>query len=116
MTGILDSEELREVLNNHKDWPVVFLVDSDIVGDGDGFWYAGGYSCFEGEVMDCESDEINTGRIYTDRVDFLEDVEDYVYKNAEEELSDEELDAEVNRICNKYEAHWKKALLVYITM
>lgn len=114
MSRAFDSKELREMLVSHKDWPVVILVDSDVVGDDCWNWYAGGYSCKEGEVLDCEQD-IKPERTYTDRSEFEEDVEDYVYTNAELELSDEQFDAAVDRICKQYEPCWEKAVIVYVT-
>ena len=38
----------------------------------------------------------------------------YDYRNAEEVLSDEEFDAEVEKICKQYEPYWKKAVIVYV--
>jgi len=109
-----DSGKLREMLNSHKDWPVVILVDSDVAWDDCWVWLAGGYSCEEGEVLDCEQD-INPEHTYTDRSEFEEDVEDYVYTKTEKKLYDEELNAEVDRICKQYEPCWKKAVIVYVT-
>jgi hypothetical protein len=113
MSRAFDSKELREMLVSHKDWPVVFLVDSDVVGDDCWNWYAGGYSCKEGEVLDCEQD-INPERIYSDREDFREDVEEYICNNTEEELTDKELTVWADAICRKYEPYWKKAILLYV--
>lgn len=112
MKVALETKELREMLDNNKDCPVVFLVDSDVVGDDYGSWFAGGYSCEEGEVLDCEQD-IKSWRNYTDREDFREDVEDYVCK-SDEELTDREIDARVEEICKQYEPYWKKAIIVYV--
>lgn len=114
MSIAFDSKELREMLNSHKDWPVVIFIDSDVVGDDCWTWLAGRYSCEKGEVLDCEQD-INSDHIYTDRDEFLEDVEDCVYTAAEKKLSDEEFDAEVEKICKQYEPFWKKAVIVYVT-
>lgn len=114
MTRTLDSKKLKEMMNSHKDCPVVFLVDSDVVGDFYGNWYAGGYSCEEGEVLDCDAEEGEERYTYIDREDFREDVEDYV-RMYQKCLSDEEFDAEVNRIYKQHEPYWKKAIIVYIT-
>ena len=114
MSRAFDPTELREMLVSHKDWPVVFLVDSDVVGDDCWNWYAGGYSCKEGEVLDCEQN-INPERNYSDREDFRADVERYVCLTAEKYLTDEEIDARTEEICRKYEPCWEKAVIVYVT-
>lgn len=114
MSRAFDSKELREMLDSNKDCPVVFLVDSDVVGEDGWNWYAGGYFCKEGEVLDCEQ-EVNPEHTYTDQEDFREDVERYVCLTAEKYLTDAEIDARVEELCKKYEPYWKKAVIIYVT-
>lgn len=116
MSRAFDSKELREMLVSHKDWPVVFLVDSDVVGDDCWNWYAGGYSCKEGEVLDCDTDDIiPRGRTYFSREQFRYEVKKYMSHTSRKYLTDEEIDARTEGICRKYEPCWEKAVIVYVT-
>ncbi len=113
-----DSNELREMLLSHKDWAVVFFVEADDMPEGGGYysWVADEYSCEEGEVLDCDTDDIiPRGRTYFSREQFRYEVKKYMSHTSRMYLTDEEVDEEVNRICSEYEPYWKKAIIVSVT-
>ena len=70
------TDELKELIAKYPDYPIVVLVDSEVVADDDyGWWYAPEIRFNIGEILDCEQD-INDERVYVDRDEFEEDLAD----------------------------------------
>ena len=107
------TDELKELITKYPDYPIVVIVDSEVVADYDyGWWYAPEIRFGIGEILDCEQD-IDGEKTYVDRDDFEEDVQynvecDENFENA----TDEEFDAEVKRIMTEYEPYWKKVIQI----
>ena len=106
------TDELKELIAKYPDYPIVVIVDSEVVGDDYGWWYAPEIRFSIGEILDCEQN-IDEEKTYVDRDDFEEDVQynvecDENFKNA----TDEEFDAEVKRIMTEYEPYWKKVIQI----
>lgn len=113
-TLIMQSSDLRKILSEHPDLPLVILVESDVVQDDYGFWFGSRYYCKLGEVLDYTPTEVSDEHSYTDRTDFEEAVESFVCESAERGLTDEELKERTKAIMDRYEPYWKKAILVYV--
>lgn len=107
------TDELKELIAKYPDYPIVVIVDSEVVADYDyGWWYAPEIRFGIGEILDCEQN-IDEEKTYVDRDDFEEDVQynvecDENFENA----TDEEFDAEVKRIITEYEPYWKKVIQI----
>ena len=126
---ICDSSELRKLIAENLDLPIVFLVDSEVVADADycGSWYCSDIKCYVGEILDCDfSDE----KVYSDRGDFEDDLEDSIWNNIEEYLprckscksggcdtcvSDGEFDEIFSEELKKYEPYWTECIIVHGT-
>lgn len=106
------TDELKELIAKYPDYPIVVIVDSEVVADDYGWWYAPEIRFGIGEILDCEQD-IDEEKTYVDRDDFEEDVQynvecDENFENA----TDEEFNAEVKRIMTEYEPYWKKVIQI----
>ena len=70
------TDELKKLIAEHPDLPIVVLTNEDVVaGDDYGWWYAPKISFSLGELLDCEQD-VNNEKVYVDRDDFEEDLRD----------------------------------------
>lgn len=129
-----DTTEFRKLVAENPELPIVFLVDSDVVADGDySSWYCSDVKCYKSVILDCDQ-SINDEKIYTDESDFEEDLEEYIWNNFEdysptchkcwgksrlecEECGFEPTDVEVGEILKKelgkYEPFWKECIIVH---
>ena len=99
-----NTQRLLQLVAEYPDLPVVPMVDSDIIGDGDGYWlgefgycYVGEYACYDDRFYE-DRDELKE-RYYDNNA---EDFEDYFDDDLEEAL-----DLATDHM-------WTKAILVYI--
>ena len=109
---IKQTDELKKLIAEHPDYPIVVIVANEAVADDYGWWYAPEISFGIGEILDCEQD-IDEEKTYVDRDDFEEDVQynvecDENFENA----TNEEFDAEVKRIMTEYEPYWRKVIQI----
>lgn len=105
--------ELKKLITEHPDLPIVVIVNSEVVADFDyNWWYAPDVSFSIGELLDCEQD-VNDMKVYTDRDDFEEDLRDILCDLEEfEEATDEEFDQAVKEQLADYEPYWKKVIKI----
>lgn len=106
------TDELKELIAKYPDYPIVVLVDSEVVADDYGWWYAPEIKFGIGEILDCEQD-INDEKVYVDRDEFEEDLIDILSDNEDyAEITDEEFDTVVKTELLKYEPYWKKVIQI----
>ncbi len=121
VSGILaDTTELKRLILEHPDYPIVVLV-SEEANNGDYSWmYASDITFTVGEILD-KQQPFNQELIYSDRDSFEEDFEEWLWedlhKRMEEEGSNCELDEEafqliLKRELQQYEPHWKNCIIV----
>lgn len=105
------TDELKKLIAEHPDYPIVVVVGSEVVADCDyGWWYAPDLSFSIGEILDCEQD-VNDEKVYVDRDDFEEDLADILGDSGDyDETTDEEFDKIVQEELKKYEPYWKKVI------
>lgn len=110
---VKQTDELKELIAEHPDYPIVVLCSYEVVADNDFiWWYAPCLSFSIGEILDCEQD-INDERIYVDRDQFEEDIQDRLADDEQyENLSDAEFDKVVKAELAKYEPYWKKVIVI----
>ncbi len=107
------TDELKELIAKYPDYPIVILVDSEVVADDYGWWYAPEIRFGIGEILDCEQD-IDEEKTYVDRDEFKEDIEYHLSCYDEyENLSDENFDYLVEKTYQEYEPYWKKVIQIY---
>lgn len=107
------TDELKQLISEHPDYPIVVLVGTEVVADDYyGWWYAPEIRFSIGEILDCEQD-INDERVYTDRDDFEEDLANMLADSGDyDETTDEEFDAIVKAELAKYEPYWKNVIQI----
>lgn len=106
------TDELKKLIAEHPDYPIVVLCSSDVVADdGYNWWYASSMTFSIGEILDCELED--TDKIYTDRDEFQEDLEDRLYNSGNyDDLSDEEFMEIVQEFALEYEPYWKNVIQI----
>ena len=107
------TDELKELIAKYPDYPIVVIVDSEVVADDyDAWWYAPEIRFDIGEILDCEQD-INDEKTYIDKDEFKEDVEYYLScYDGYETYTDEEFDKLVEEKYQEYEPYWKKVIQI----
>lgn len=122
ISGILaDTTELRQMILEHPDYPIVVLV-SEEANNGEYYWmYASDITFSVGEILD-KQQPFNQEMIYSDRDSFEEDFEEWLWedlhKQMKKEGSDCELDEEAFQVVLKkelqqYEPHWKNCIIIH---
>ena len=107
------TDELKKLIAEHPDYPIVVMVANEVVADDFyGWWYAPSLSFSIGEILDCEQD-VNDEKVYEDRDDFEEDLADILGDSGDyDETTDEEFDKIVQEELKKYEPYWKKVIQI----
>lgn len=107
------TDELKELIAKYPNYPIVVLVNSEVVADDYyGWWYAPEIRFNIGEIFDCEQD-INDEKVYTDRDEFEEDLADVLIDSGNyDKFTDEEFNAVVRTELAKYEPYWKKVIQI----
>ena len=89
------------------------IVNAEVVADDDyNWWYAPDVSFSLGELLDCDQD-VNDMKVYTDRDDFEEDLQNILCDLEEfENATDEEFDQAVKEQLADYEPYWKQVIQI----
>lgn len=109
------TDELKKLILEHPDTPIVCLVDSDVC-QYEGMWYAPDVRFKMGEILNCEQD-VNDERVFFDRIEFEEKLaEKMEYDPEYEELSDEEFGKAVEKKAKEYEPYWTDVIQITATI
>ena len=105
------TEELRKLILDNPDLPIVILVGEDAIGSDYYYTYATKISYHIDEYLDHKDyDEC----VITDRDELEERLEDYYCDEPEcENLQDAEFDEFIQQKMQEYEPYWKKAIFIY---
>lgn len=107
-----DTTELRKLIAENPDLPIVVLVGEKAYSGEWGYEYCTNVSCHLGKVLDCEI-PFGNGIVPTDKDDFEEQLAEYLYDLPEwKSLSDEEFDRRLKEEVAKYEPYWKKVIAI----
>lgn len=104
-----DTAELRKLIAENPNLPIVVLVGEEAYSGEWGYEYQTNVSCSLEEVLDCEI-PFGGGIVPTDKDDFEEQLSDYLY---DKELSDSEFEKLLKEEMTKYEPYWKKVIAIY---
>lgn len=108
MSIIKDSTELRKLIVENPELPIVVMVSQEAASP-DWYWtYCTDVRCEVGEVLDCEC-PWDEERIYDDREEFEEDLWEHLSDHAD---TVPELEEMVKRSKEDHEQHWHKAIIV----
>lgn len=108
---VCDASELRNLILENPDLPLVIFSGSDVYNDGYICMVCTYVSASIGEVLDCEQ-EANGLRVYHSRTDFEDDIRRFL--GDEFAGDDKEFDEFVAKKLSEYEPYWKKAIIAYV--
>lgn len=110
---VKQTDDLKELITQYPDYPIVVIVSSDVVADdGYAWWYAPSIRFGIGEILDCEQD-IDEEKTYIDRDEFEEDLIDKLsWDEIYDKLPDAEFDKIVEQKLNEYEPYWRKVIQI----
>lgn len=107
-------DELRKLINEHPDVKIVVCADADLCncnGDYRSYYAPEVYFSY-GEILNCEQN-INDEKIYNDRDEFREDVEEWFSYEHEEITDEKEFDEAVDEIVAEYEPYWENVIFIW---
>ena len=110
---VKDSTELRKMIAENPNLPIVVMSSYEACTDEYYWTYCSDVRCEVGEVLDCECPG-KEGRVYSDRIEFEEDLVDYLSDTIENanKMSDEEFNNLVATQKDVYEEYWHKAIII----
>lgn len=107
-----DTTELRKLIAENPDLPIVVLVGQEAASWEYSWAYCTKVSCGLDEILDCEI-PFGGGIVPTDKDDFEEQLADYLCDLPENKgLSDSEFDKLLKEEMAKYEPYWKKVISI----
>lgn len=113
VSGVLtaDTTNLKKFIMEHPDCPIAVLC-SEEVGCSDYAWtYASDIQFEFGEILDCKQD-IDDRKIYSDRDEFEEELEEKLWDELEP-IAEEEFQKRLSEEIKKYEPYWKDCIFIY---
>lgn len=112
-SGIVhDSVELRKLITENPDLPIVVLVGENAWSGEYGYECCTNVTCCVKEILDCET-PFKEENVFTDQSDFEEDLSDYLVELPEfSDLTDEEFDEQLKKEMEKYNPYWKKVIVI----
>lgn len=111
---IRDSTELRKLIAENPDLPIVVMASYEALTDEYYWTYCSEVHCEVGEVLDCEC-PWKEGIVYLDRIEFEDDLVDYLSNENEDmdhRLTDDEFEKLLENHKEKYEPYWHKAIII----
>ena len=106
------SDELKQLIAENPDLPIVFLVGQYAASDDYGYTYCTQIHFSIEEILDCTL-PFGDDYVYNDRDDFENALSDYLADCEEyENLSDEEFQTLLDKELSKYEPYWKKVIAI----
>ena len=108
------ADNLKKLISENPELPIVILANEDANCGDYAYTFCTSVHAEIGEILDCwqeQNDEI----CYTDRDMFREQIEDNLSMDDEwDGKSDEEIEAEIDRIEAEYEPYWKKCIILTV--
>ena len=111
---VKDSAELRKMIAENPDLPIVVMSSYEACTDEYYWTYCSAVHCEVGELLDCEC-PWKEGLVYSDRIEFEEDLAGYLsdeYEDIDHRLTDDEFEKLLEQQKEKYEPYWHKAIII----
>jgi hypothetical protein len=105
------SDELKKLIFENPDLPIVVLANEDSVCDYWGWTYCSSISFSISEILDCDYYDYDDV-VFTDRDRLEEKIENDLYDEYYGR-PEEEYDFAVKQELEKYEPYWKKVIAIY---
>lgn len=110
-----NTEELKCLITEHPDYPIVVLVGIDSSDMDHMYTYCKVVHFKVTEILDCEV-PWNEETVYEDKDEFKECMEDWLWyemKDTIPNLSEEKFEEALKEELAKYEPYWKKVIAIY---
>lgn len=107
------SDELKKLIAENPDLPIVVLAGEDA---NDGYWgwmYCSSITFSIGEILDCDFYDYDDS-VFVDRDRLEEKIADDIY-DENEETSDEYCEELIKSKLEELEPYWKKVIAIYAT-
>lgn len=116
MNGLFieQSKNIKQLVQDNPELPVLVLVDTEVVADDDySDWICPQTKCFVGEILDYDCNYTEE-KIFINRDDFAEAVQFYL-EDMEEyaDTTDEEFDQILHEELQKYDRYWKPVIIIH---
>ena len=114
---IHDATELRKLIAENPDLPIVVLASEEANSGEWGWQYCNYVSCEVQEILDVKTPyDCDDGIIFHDRDDFEEAIADTLCdRQFFKSLSNKEFDEAVYREAAMYDGCWKKVIAIYVS-
>ena len=112
---IHDSSELRKLIAENPNLPIVVLADEEAASPDFGWTYCSSIRCAISCLLDVKTPyDHPDGYLFTDKGDFEEAISEAFQDDKKyDDLSDEEFFAAVKKEMDKYESDWKRVIAIY---
>lgn len=107
------TDELKKLILENPDLPIVVLANEDSVCDYFGWTYCGSISFYIEEILDCDYYDYND-MVITDRDRLEEIIGDRLYDDYYDKPK-EEYEAAIKDKIAELEPYWKKVIAIYAT-
>lgn len=113
-TGLIhDTDELRKLIQENPELPIVVLA-GESANSGEWCWtYCCEVNCQLDEILDVET-PYDSEKVFTDKTDFLEAIEEVLYYKHVDDMTPEEIEAAAKREADMYSGCWRKVIAVYV--
>ena len=108
-----NTAELKKIIEEHPDLPIVILANDDSVLCEGGWTYCSSIKIEVLEMLDCEYFDYSDS-VITDRDRLEEVIEDRLYDDYHDK-SDEEYDKAIKEQMDMLEPYWKDVIAIYAT-
>lgn len=109
------TDELKKLIAEHPDYPLVFLVGNDVVCEDYSSTFCPSVSFYVSDILDCEC-PYDEEHICMDKIEFEERLEEWFADELEEDnvcMTEEEFQTILADEMKRYEPHWKKCICIY---
>ena len=102
-----ETAELRQLIMEHPDWPIMVVVGEEANTGDYSHGYANSITITAEEVLDYSW---NDTKVYTDRDELEEDVIDQLLS---EDLSEEEIEKKKEEELERLEPYWRNVITIW---
>lgn len=112
---IHDAEELRKLIQENPELPIVILANEE-ANSGEWCWqYCNSVSCCIDTILDVATPYDSDGeKVFTDETDFLEEIEESLYDEFGDSMTTEQIEEAAKREADMYSGCWRKVIAIYV--
>lgn len=114
---IKPTDELKKLISEHPDYPIVVLAGEYANGEDYRYMYCSSISFGLEEILDCET-PFPSDVVFADRDDFEERLEEWLWDELggfdnPNQITEEKFQEALKKEKEKYESFWKKVIAIY---